>query len=154
MSEIVAPQGPQQPQQPAGPPEPGQPRTWDIVATTVELIVLALAGMVSSFAGLMLVMASDSCGTGTTECSTGIILLGVGLAVVAPWVALLTVHGVLHLLGYDHAEPDEEKEMFALQNRILEEWYEELRRAEEAELQAARDNRLLGKTGFARGTDL
>lgn len=75
----------------AAPGEPGQPRTWDIVATTVELILLALAGMVSSFAGLMLVMASDSCGTGTTECSTGIILLGVGLAVVAPWVALLAM---------------------------------------------------------------
>ncbi len=69
-------------------------------------------------------------------------------------LALLTVHGVLHLLGYDHAEPDEEKEMFGLQNRILEEWYEDLRRAEEAALQAARDNRLLGKTGFARGNDL
>lgn len=69
-------------------------------------------------------------------------------------LALLTVHGVLHLLGYDHAEPDEEKEMFGLQNRILEEWYEDLRRAEEAELQAARDRRLLGKTGFARGDGL
>ena len=32
---------------------------------------------------------------------------------------LLTVHGILHLLGYDHAEPDEEKEMFALQRRLL-----------------------------------
>ncbi|MGH3743088.1 MAG: rRNA maturation RNase YbeY [Micromonosporaceae bacterium] len=32
---------------------------------------------------------------------------------------LLTVHGVLHLLGYDHAEPDEEREMFALQKRLL-----------------------------------
>ena len=32
---------------------------------------------------------------------------------------LLTTHGILHLLGYDHAEPEEEKEMFALQRRIL-----------------------------------
>ena len=32
---------------------------------------------------------------------------------------LLTTHGILHLLGYDHAEPEEEKEMFALQRRLL-----------------------------------
>ncbi|GGJ74345.1 endoribonuclease YbeY [Pilimelia anulata] len=35
---------------------------------------------------------------------------------------LLTVHGCLHLLGYDHAEPEEEKEMFGLQARLLESW--------------------------------
>ena len=32
---------------------------------------------------------------------------------------LLTVHGVLHILGYDHAEPEEEREMFGLQARLL-----------------------------------
>ena len=28
---------------------------------------------------------------------------------------------MLHLLGYDHAEPDEEREMFALQAKLLDE---------------------------------
>lgn len=37
-------------------------------------------------------------------------------------LALLTVHGVLHLLGYDHAEPDEEREMFGLQQELLTGW--------------------------------
>ena len=37
-------------------------------------------------------------------------------------VDLLTVHGILHLLGYDHAEPEEHREMFGLQARLLEEW--------------------------------
>lgn len=35
---------------------------------------------------------------------------------------LLTTHGILHLLGYDHAEPDEEREMFGLQQRLLTDW--------------------------------
>ena len=32
---------------------------------------------------------------------------------------LLTTHGILHLLGYDHAEPDDEKEMVELQRTLL-----------------------------------
>ena len=32
---------------------------------------------------------------------------------------LLTTHGILHLLGYDHAEADDEKEMFELQRQLL-----------------------------------
>jgi probable rRNA maturation factor len=35
---------------------------------------------------------------------------------------LLCVHGILHLLGYDHADPVEEQEMFGLQRTLLEEW--------------------------------
>lgn len=34
-------------------------------------------------------------------------------------ILLLTTHGILHLLGYDHAEEDEKKEMFELQRRLL-----------------------------------
>lgn len=36
---------------------------------------------------------------------------------------LLCTHGVLHLLGYDHAEPDEQREMFDLQARLLRDWW-------------------------------
>jgi len=35
---------------------------------------------------------------------------------------LLTTHGILHLLGYDHAEADDEKEMFGLQKQLLDDW--------------------------------
>jgi probable rRNA maturation factor len=35
---------------------------------------------------------------------------------------LLCTHGILHLLGYDHGDPDEEREMFELQARLVQEW--------------------------------
>jgi probable rRNA maturation factor len=35
---------------------------------------------------------------------------------------LLTVHGILHLCGFDHAEPDEEQAMRARTDELLAEW--------------------------------
>ncbi|HVW81318.1 MAG TPA: rRNA maturation RNase YbeY [Mycobacteriales bacterium] len=35
---------------------------------------------------------------------------------------LLCTHGVLHLLGYDHGDEAEEREMFGLQGRLLDAW--------------------------------
>ena len=32
---------------------------------------------------------------------------------------LLTTHGLLHLLGFDHAEKEEEREMFGLQRELI-----------------------------------
>ena len=34
-------------------------------------------------------------------------------------IGFLSVHGYLHLIGYDHMSPEEEKEMFTLQEEIL-----------------------------------
>ncbi|MYR05094.1 rRNA maturation RNase YbeY [Gordonia sp. SID5947] len=64
-------------------------------------------------------------------------------------LSMLTIHGVLHLLGYDHAEPDEEKEMFGLQNRILEEFYAARHHRAQQQRQSDRDTQLLTNIGFA-----
>ena len=39
-------------------------------------------------------------------------------------LSLLIVHGVLHLLGHDHATPQDEAHMWAIQDQILEAWRE------------------------------
>lgn len=40
-------------------------------------------------------------------------------------IGVLLTHGILHLLGYDHAEPDDERLMFGLQRRLIGEWQTE-----------------------------
>jgi probable rRNA maturation factor len=37
-------------------------------------------------------------------------------------IFILAAHGLLHILGYDHADKDEEKIMFDLQEAIVEKW--------------------------------
>jgi probable rRNA maturation factor len=41
---------------------------------------------------------------------------------VAEELETLCTHGILHLLGYDHAEPGERASMFGLQDRLLDSW--------------------------------
>jgi probable rRNA maturation factor len=66
---------------------------------------------------------------------------------------LLTVHGVLHLLGYDHAEPAEEREMFTLQGRILADFHTARDEATRRAAQRSADDRVLGAVGLAKVGD-
>ena len=64
---------------------------------------------------------------------------------------LLTVHGVLHLLGYDHAEPEQEREMFGLQARLLDEWRAARQRVVAEEARRRSDSAVLGVAGLEDG---
>lgn len=37
-------------------------------------------------------------------------------------IYILATHGLLHIIGYDHDEPEKERIMFALQEEIVENW--------------------------------
>jgi len=63
-------------------------------------------------------------------------------------LALLTIHGVLHLLGFDHGEPAEKREMFALQDRLLAEWVGQQVGVYQNQRQQERDRRLLDKSRY------
>jgi len=62
---------------------------------------------------------------------------------------LLTVHGVLHLLGYDHAEPADEREMFRLQNELLDTWRDHRSAEARSARLAAVDAAVLDTVGLA-----
>ena len=51
---------------------------------------------------------------------------------VADEIEMLCTHGILHLLGFDHAEPGEHATMFGLQDRLLDSWRAERGPAQDA----------------------
>lgn len=84
MSNLAAPGPP-----PGSTLPPQQDRTWDVVVTITELLLLGLGGLALSVMGFFLVFASDSCGVAGNECSTGQLALGVVVASGGPWVVIL-----------------------------------------------------------------
>ncbi|MEU1971174.1 DUF6264 family protein [Microbacterium sp. NPDC019599] len=72
---------------PARPPR--QPvQLWDVILTIVLLVGLVFVTAFASFAGVFLVMASDSCGA-VGECNSGLIVMGWLVGMLLPWVVLI-----------------------------------------------------------------
>lgn len=69
----------------------GSPReplkVWDIVVSSILLVLLAALAALMSFFGFFLAMASDPCGA--RDCSYDLIGTGLMTAVALPWVLLL-----------------------------------------------------------------
>jgi probable rRNA maturation factor len=66
-------------------------------------------------------------------------------------IDLLCTHGILHLLGYDHGEPEEHAVMFGLQDRLLASWRSE--RGEYEARPAGRPDAVARDADGAEGTD-
>ena len=64
------------------------------------------------------------------------------------------MHGLLHLLGYDHATPDEHSEMFGIQGRLLLEWQSgETTPSRDRDLAGGRRGRLTVAAGLLAAVD-
>lgn len=77
---------------PYGRPAPGKPprqpvQVWDVILTIVFLVGLVVYTAFASFAGLFLVMASDSCGV--KDCNADLITTGWVIGTLLPWLVLI-----------------------------------------------------------------
>ncbi|MDQ1124553.1 DUF6264 family protein [Microbacterium trichothecenolyticum] len=70
-------------------PEPAARKTrgWDVALTIVLLVLLPLAALGASYAGVLLAFAADACGS--VVCDAGLMNTGFWLAVISPWVVFV-----------------------------------------------------------------
>jgi len=66
-------------------------------------------------------------------------------------IDLLCTHGILHLLGYDHADAQEHAAMFGLQDRLLASWRSECEAHGEPGRPAGHDRKRARPGGKAEG---
>jgi probable rRNA maturation factor len=64
---------------------------------------------------------------------------------------LLFAHGILHLLGFDHGDPDEEREMFQVQSRVVGDWAQQTGRAPIRAPRAGTGGEIRDTAGGGRG---